>query len=83
MAEPDCSEAAHQLYHYLDGELTDEVRTKIAQHLDDCPPCKDGYDFELDLRILIATRCRENVPEELRVRIAQAIKHEHHQQYPG
>ena len=33
--------AIHQLYHYLDGELTDERRTQIAEHLDFCAPCAE------------------------------------------
>ncbi|MER3452891.1 MAG: mycothiol system anti-sigma-R factor [Acidimicrobiia bacterium] len=82
MSEPDCTEALHRIYHYLDEEgLTDEVRARIARHLDECPPCKDGYDFERELRALIADKCREEVPEALRRRIAEAIGHEelHHQ----
>lgn len=80
MADPDdegCREALHQLYHYLDNEfLTDEARERIARHLEDCPPCKDGFDFERDLRALIANKCREErVPESLKRRIAEAIGH--------
>ena len=29
----DCDEAIHQLYHFLDGELTEERRIKISEHL--------------------------------------------------
>jgi mycothiol system anti-sigma-R factor len=79
MAEPDdeCREALHQLYHYLDNEfLTDDARERIARHLAECPPCKDGFDFERDLRALIASKCREErVPESLKRRIAEAIGH--------
>ena len=72
----DCSEAIHQIYHYLDGELTDEKRKIIAEHLVHCPPCADGYDFEAELRRLIARKCRDDVPADLRRRIARAIGHE-------
>lgn len=68
----------HQLYHYLDGELTDEKREAIARHLDLCPPCADGFDFEDELRRLIARKCRDHVPEDLRRRIAEAIDHQDH-----
>ena len=71
----DCSEAIHQIYHYLDGELTEEKRAVIARHLDLCPPCADGFDFETELRRLIATKCRDDVPPDLRKRIADAIGH--------
>ena len=72
----DCNEAIHQIYHYLDGELTEETRAAIAIHLEYCPPCHGGFDFEIELRRLIARKCRDDVPEELRRRIADAIGHE-------
>jgi mycothiol system anti-sigma-R factor len=74
----DCSDAIHEVYHYLDGELTEEKRAAIARHLDLCPPCAHGFDFETDLRALIARKCRDDVPAELRQRIAEAIHHKPH-----
>lgn len=68
-----CYEAVEVLYHFLDGELTEERRATIAHHLDDCPPCLDAFDFESELRIVIAHRCREQVPDALRVRVAAAL----------
>jgi mycothiol system anti-sigma-R factor len=72
----DCNDAIHEIYHYLDGELTQETRQAIAHHLDLCPPCANGFDFESDLRQLIARKCHDDVPPDLRRRIAQAIGHE-------
>jgi mycothiol system anti-sigma-R factor len=73
----DCLETVHRLYHYLDGELTDDRRADIARHLDDCLPCLHAFDFEAELRKLIANRCKDHVPDHLRERIAAAIDHEH------
>ena len=72
----DCREAIHIIYHYLDGELTEDRRVEIQAHLDDCLPCLEAYDFEAELRLVIARKCREEVPESLRMRIAQALDHE-------
>ncbi|MBA3268355.1 MAG: mycothiol system anti-sigma-R factor [Acidimicrobiia bacterium] len=68
-----CTEAAELLYHYIDGELTEERRMLISAHLDDCPPCLDAFDFEAELRVVVAERCRDRVPDELRQRVADAL----------
>lgn len=69
-----CIEAVEVLYQYLDGELTEERRLVISRHLDDCPPCYDAYGFETELRIVVAQKCRERVPDHLRERVADAIR---------
>jgi mycothiol system anti-sigma-R factor len=70
---PDCSAVLAEIYTYLDGELTDEGRTRIASHLGDCNPCLEIFDFEAELRIVVAHRCHDEVPTQLRVRVEQAL----------
>ena len=74
MGEGDCVEAVHQLYLYLDGELTVERRALIRTHLDSCPPCMHLYDFEAELRVVISQKCRERVPEHLQAKVADALR---------
>ena len=62
----DCREALHRVYHFLDGELTPERRDQIARHLDECSPCVQVFGFETEIRKLVADRCRDQVPDELR-----------------
>jgi len=69
----DCSEALHELYTFLDGELTIERRTHISRHLDDCHGCLEAFDFEAELRIVVSQKCRDEVPETLRLRVAEAL----------
>ena len=69
----DCNETLRELYGYLDGELTDDDRRHIQRHLDDCSPCLEAYDFEAELKLVVRNRCRDQVPETLRVRIAQVL----------
>lgn len=76
MKKGDCADSLHELYHFLDGELTDAKREHIQQHLDDCPPCYEAFDFEAEIKAYIANKCREQVPDSLRARIAEAIGHE-------
>ncbi len=74
-----CDDAVHQLYHYLDGELTEERRAQISEHLNFCGPCGGAADFEAELRQVIANRCKDHVPESLIRRIAEAIDEESRQ----
>ncbi len=69
-----CFETWELLYHYIDGELSEERRVVISRHLDDCPPCGDAFQFESELRFVIADRCRERAPESLRQRVTEAIQ---------
>ena len=69
----DCGQAHLRVYEYLDGELTVWKRRAITRHLDDCPPCAEGFTFELDLRRVIVSKCVEDVPAELKARIALAL----------
>ena len=77
----DCDDAVHRLYHFLDGELDDERRAHLQRHLDECLPCLEAFDFEAELRQVIAMKCRDQVPESLRLRIASAIHHESLQEH--
>lgn len=71
-----CEEVVHRLYHFLDGELTPQRRAEIRDHLDECLPCLEAFDFEAELRLMIANKCRDRVPDHLRERVAAAIRHE-------
>jgi mycothiol system anti-sigma-R factor len=72
-----CDETIGRLYHFIDGELTEERRSQIERHLDACGPCLDAYGFETELRQVVANRCRDHVPESLVARIHAALDEEH------
>ena len=69
----DCIETVAWLYEFLDGELTEERRVAIENHLNFCPPCGSVVSFEAELRRVIADRARDHVPDQLRERIAVAL----------
>jgi mycothiol system anti-sigma-R factor len=73
LGDPECQEALDTLYHFLDGELTSNRRQLIQQHLDRCSSCLEVFDFEAELKIVVARRCKESVPDALRARIAAAL----------
>jgi mycothiol system anti-sigma-R factor len=69
----DCEQALRTLYYFLDGELTEERRGAIQRHLDECSPCLEAFDFEAELKIVIARCCRDQVPDGLRQRVADVL----------
>ena len=69
----DCDKAIYRVYRYLDGELTVWRRWTVRRHLQRCPPCSQGYDFELVLRQVVSSKCRDEAPDALRARIEQAL----------
>ena len=70
----DCRESVRELYTFLDGELTVERRTRIRAHLEGCPDCFGAYDFEAELRQVVSSSCKEEVPDHLRSRVAAALQ---------
>jgi mycothiol system anti-sigma-R factor len=73
MSESNCKDALHQLYEFLDGELTEDKRAAIKHHLDGCQPCAQPYDFEAELRLIIRKKCAETVPDSLMIKIREAL----------
>ena len=73
LPQVDCNETISRLYEFLDGELTDESRRAIENHLNFCPPCGSAVTFEAELRRVVADRAKDHVPEQLRARIIAAL----------
>ena len=71
-----CLDAVRRLYTYLDGELDEARRSALKRHLDECMPCLQAFDFEAELRMLIARKCREQVPVTLWTRISEVARQE-------
>jgi mycothiol system anti-sigma-R factor len=69
----DCENALHELYGFLDGELTNERRAAIQHHLDGCQPCAEPYDFEAELRNVVRRKCAEQVPASVMAKIRAAL----------
>ena len=69
----ECEEALRTLYNFLDGELTSARRQAIQHHLDECSPCLEAFDFEAELKLVVARCCRDQVPDGLRQRVADLL----------
>jgi mycothiol system anti-sigma-R factor len=71
--EVDCSSVVGELYTFLDGELTEAKRVEITRHVHGCVNCHEVIEFHAELKMVIADKCRERVPDQLRERIARVL----------
>ncbi|HEY0002257.1 MAG TPA: mycothiol system anti-sigma-R factor [Actinoplanes sp.] len=68
--EADCSEVIGEVYLYLDLECSEDRRSLIQKHLDDCSGCLREYGIEHEVKALVARCCGdETAPKELRERL--------------
>ena len=66
----DCSEVLDQVYLYLDLECSEERRSLIQKHLDDCTGCLSEFGIEHEVKALVARCCgSDKAPSELRERL--------------
>ncbi|HYT03973.1 MAG TPA: mycothiol system anti-sigma-R factor [Gemmatimonadales bacterium] len=69
-----CRECTEHLYEYLDRELTPQLEQEIRQHLVECPPCGEHFDFEKLFLAFLRARCRaQGAPTELKQRILREL----------
>lgn len=71
----DCNAVIAELYTFLDGEISDGRRVQIEHHFTGCIDCHEVVEFHASLKMTISAKCRESVPDDLRLRILDAIRH--------
>ncbi len=59
--ENDCAEVLSQVYLYLDLECSEDRRSLIQKHLDDCSGCLREYGIEHEVKALVARCCGDAV----------------------
>ncbi len=70
----ECAEVLAEVWSLLDGECDAETKSKLQQHLDDCPPCFQFYGLEERMKLLVSNKCQgERAPEGLRERLRVEI----------
>ena len=68
-----CRQVLRELEMYLDGEDTAELHATMERHLSDCPPCFDRAEFQREVRLLIASKCRDKAPPGLLDRVTSHL----------
>lgn len=70
----DCEDVGKFLQVYIDGELDDEDRRMVEEHLTGCSACRARADYERRFRSAVRARLpRVRAPEGLRHRVAEAM----------
>lgn len=68
--DTDCGIVLGEVYLYLDLECSEDRRSLIQKHLDDCTGCLREYGIEHEVKALVARCCGdERAPKELRDRL--------------
>jgi anti-sigma factor (TIGR02949 family) len=69
MIDP-CAHCEQMLQPYLDRVLTDAERAEAEEHLDGCDHCRRRYRFEVTLRQFVRLAAVEQMPPELKTKLA-------------
>ena len=68
-----CAEAVRQLWDYLDGQLPDDHRAAIEEHLTFCRRCCGEAEFAAELRGFLAREAVEELPGDVRTRLLATL----------
>ena len=71
---PGCTNAVHQIYTYLDGELTWYKRQRIRRHLKRCGGCHDAFSFETRFLEVVRAKSTDEPPPELIDRLRSFLR---------
>ena len=65
-----CEKCEEMMQPYLDRILDDEQVREAEAHLDECSYCRSRYRFEESLRQFVRKCCEEEMPPELKQKLA-------------
>lgn len=68
-----CEEAVRRLWEYLDGELGDEERAAIDEHLSFCRRCCGEAEFAEELRNFLRSSADVELPDDVRRRLTSTL----------
>jgi mycothiol system anti-sigma-R factor len=70
----DCNETLRELEAFLDRELSEHTHVAIRAHLQGCPDCLQTFDFQAELKIVIAQKCsNDEMPPGLMEKIQRCF----------
>ena len=67
-----CEQTMRQLSGYIDRELSPTEVREVKEHLDDCPPCEQVFEFQTEMKRLVRKECcTDAAPMRLRAWVRQ------------
>lgn len=69
----DCRAVIQELFTFLDGEMAATKTVEFTHHLHRCIDCHEAVAFHAELKTMISAKCRDQVPDGLKARIAQTL----------
>ncbi|GAA1467438.1 zf-HC2 domain-containing protein [Microbacterium thalassium] len=77
MTDCGCDKARRDLEEYLRDEVCKTRHSDIAEHLENCPGCRDEALVARTLTDVVARACKETAPDELRARVLDRLRAAH------
>jgi mycothiol system anti-sigma-R factor len=70
MGWDDCEKCEEMMQPFLDRALNESERAEAESHLAGCGYCRKRYRFEETLRVFVRRACSEEMPPELKAKLA-------------
>jgi anti-sigma factor (TIGR02949 family) len=70
MGWDDCEKCEEVMQPFLDRALNESERAEAESHLAGCGYCRKRYRFEETLRVFVRRACSEEMPPELKAKLA-------------
>lgn len=69
-----CAATRAHADEFIDGELGSRESAGVEAHLLSCGPCRESFQRELDLKLMVRQACAcDELPEDLRVQVLARI----------
>jgi hypothetical protein len=72
-SQGDCGKAKKLVDSYIDGVLNPQEFNFVQSHLDDCPPCADGFSFEKTFHDRMRAINPVRMPDEVKSHIMLSL----------
>lgn len=76
MNHANCKDTVGLMLEYLDGELAEDVRKRLEEHLDGCSPCEEFLASYRATPGLCRKALAKKMPEGMAARLTEFLRHE-------